>query len=278
MKKIFLTLFMLSAVGIVIVAFKPLRIMKKDGAAPGYTGSPGDSLKNCTACHGGKAVNVSGWITSNIPSTGYVPGQTYKITTTNTEAEGTRFGFEISPQDLSGKLLGKMIITDTVQTKLVGNEKYITYTAKGVDGSGFKTWTFDWVAPPTGSGEVIFYGGYNSNFDGHKEGDKTFLSTLSVIEFGTTKISNLTPQIGSFNVFPNPVNNVVTISLELKESAKTIIDIIDITGKQISVISSEKSIGQVTKVHNTSSLPNGIYYIRVQVNGKTIKQKISVLH
>ncbi len=278
MKKIIFITFLLGAGSIVLVSFKQFKVMKKDGAAPGYTGSPGDSLKNCTSCHGGNAVKVNGWITSNIPSTGYVPGQTYTITTTNTEAEGTRFGFEISPQDLSGKLLGKMVITDTVQTKLVGTDKYITYTANGVDGSGKKTWTFDWVAPASGSGDVTFYGGFNSNFNGHKEGDKTFLSTLAVNEFGTTGVTKLPGQVSLFKVFPNPTNNSLTISVELKENSKVLIDILDYTGKQVAVISNEKNSGQVTKVYNTSSLPNGNYFVRITINGTTAKERISILH
>lgn len=82
---------------ITLESFNAHRLGKKDGAAPGYTGSPGDSLKNCTACHGGNAFKVDTWITSNIPADGYIPNKTYTIKTTNREHGATRFGFEISP-------------------------------------------------------------------------------------------------------------------------------------------------------------------------------------
>lgn len=276
-KSIFILLIILAGV-IVVQASRPSKVMKKDGAAPGYTGSPGDTLKNCTACHGGTAVNVSGWITSNIPSTGYVPGQRYKITTTNTEQEGTRFGFEISPQNISGNLLGQIIITDTVQTKLVGANKYITYTENGVNGNGSKTWSFDWIAPKKGTGNVTFYGGYNSNFDGHKNGDKTFLSTLTVAESVSAGTNSLPGNVVAFSIYPNAANDHVSISLELNAVSNVIIDITDITGKQVAIISEVKQNGKFTKQFNTTALPNGNYLVRISVNGKAATQKLSVNH
>jgi hypothetical protein len=85
MKKVLL----ISSAFVILLITQSL-IMKKDGAAPGYTGSPGDSLKNCTACHGGTAIKINNWITSDIPADGYVPGKTYIIRaiTRNRELQG----------------------------------------------------------------------------------------------------------------------------------------------------------------------------------------------
>jgi hypothetical protein len=278
MKKIIHLTFVLGVGIIVLQSFGPSKLMKKDGAAPGFTGSPGDTLKNCTSCHGGTAKNASGWITSDIPSSGYVAGKTYSITTTNTEAEGTRFGFEISPQNNAGDLLGTIVITDTVQTKLVGFGKYITYTENGVDGNGFKTWSFKWIAPNSGTGNVTFYGAYNSNFNGHKDGDKTFLSSLTVKENGTTEIANLPNEVNAFSVYPNPATDNISIRLDLKETSNLIIDVTDITGKQVAIIMHEKQSGIVTKQYSTLPLPNGNYSVRLQMNGKTLTQKLTVNH
>jgi hypothetical protein len=278
MKKYIYSIFFVLIGIIVLQSFGPAKLMKKDGAAPGYTGSPGDSLKNCTACHGGTAKNVAGWITSNIPATGYVAGQTYTITTTNTEAEGTRYGFEISPQNQAGDLLGTMIITDTIQTKLVGLGKYITYTENGVDGIGSKTWSFNWVAPNSGTGNVTFYGGYNSNFNGHKDGDKTFLSSLTVKESGTNFIANLTNSIANFSMYPNPSKDWLSINFDLKTASNVVIDIIDINGKQVALLLNEKQAGFVTKQFSTATLANGSYFVRLQVNDKAATYNLTVNH
>lgn len=263
---------------IMLESYTTMRVLKKDGAAPGYTGSPGDSLKNCTACHGGVAQNVNGWITSNIPADGYISGQTYTITATNTENEGTRFGFAVSPQNISGDLLGKMIITDTLQTQLVGSEKYITYTENGVDGIGIKSWSFKWIAPSKGTGEVVFYGGFNSNFNGHKGDDKTFLSTLKVKESSANSIREASKYISNFIIYPNPSNDLLNVCFEVKKANNIVLDIIDNTGKQVAIIMNEKQSGVLTKQFNTTSLPNGVYFVRINVNGKTATQKLSVAH
>lgn len=277
MKKIIFSVFIMLA-GLILLQSLTLKVTRKEGADPGHTGSPGDGNKNCTVCHGGTAVNVSGWIISDIPSSGYVPGQSYIITTTNTEVEGNRFGFQVSPQNTAGDLLGKIILTDSIQTQLVGSGKYITYTANGVDGNGFKTWSFKWVAPPKGTGEVTFYGAYNSNFNGHKDGDKTFLSTLIANEEGTTGIIDLPNNVSSFSVFPNPATDNASINVDLKKSSNLFIDVTNISGKQVAIIMNEKQNGLVTKQFDVASLPSGIYLIRLHTNGKTSTQKITVSH
>lgn len=68
------------------------------GAPPEKTGSPGDG-SDCTQCHGGTAGNATGWITSNIPTDGYTPGQVYQITATNQISGTGKYGFEVSPQN-----------------------------------------------------------------------------------------------------------------------------------------------------------------------------------
>lgn len=276
-KKIVYTSFFAVIGFIFLQSYKPVKVAKKDGAEPGYTGSPGDTFKNCTACHLGKATPVLNWITSDIPSTGYIPGQTYNITATNTESEGTRFGFQVSPQNMSGTMLGKLILSDNVQTKLVGSGKYITYTENGVDGVGSKSWNFKWEAPAIGTGDVTFYGGFNSNFNGHKDGDQTFLSTLTVKEDPSSSISDLSASTG-FTTYPNPSKDLIFIKFELKNAADILLEIVDASGKQVAVILNNKQSGKMLKQFNTSALANGNYFVRLQSNGKSASKQITVNH
>jgi len=251
-------------------------VMKKDGAAPGYTGSPGDSLKNCTACHGGFASNVDNWITSDIPAEGYVPGQTYTITATNKEFGATRFGFEISPQDTLGNLLGTMVITDAVRTKFVGGTKYITYTENGVEGKDSLSWTFKWVAPQTD--EVVFYGGFNSNFDGHKGGDQTFLSQLKVKRNASTSISNVSSEQSLF-VYPNPASDYVLVEYDSKMAGNVSISVFDLNGKQVlSLMNGAISSGKFSKKFDVKSLSDGQYLVKFELNGNSTFKQIKVSH
>jgi hypothetical protein len=122
-----------------------------NGAPAGYTGSPGDG-KNCTQCHGGTATTQAGLITSNIPAQGYTAGSSYTITV-SLSGSGNK-GFEVSPQNASGTLLGSLAAG--TGSKLVGSGKYCTHSAP-VGGSS-ATWNFTWVAPVAGTGTVTFYG------------------------------------------------------------------------------------------------------------------------
>jgi hypothetical protein len=130
-----------------------------DGCPAGNSGSPADG-KDCSACHKAKAKSQEGLITSNINGK-FIPGKTYTVTATlKGDAKAKKFGFQITPQDTKGKLMGKIIITDSLGTKLVGNGKYIDQTKKGTDGNGSKSWTFNWTAPSKNSGDVTFYGSF----------------------------------------------------------------------------------------------------------------------
>jgi hypothetical protein len=163
------------------------------GAPAGRTGSPGDGA-NCTGCHAGSPVTQAGLITSNIPAGGYTPGQTYQITGTVTSPGRTKFGFQISPQSPSGTLLGTLVNATPSLTQIIGNNKYITHTAAGNQGSnGSHTWTFNWTAPAAGTGNVTFYGAFNAtNNNSSSSGDIIFLSTLAVQEciIATPSINN----------------------------------------------------------------------------------------
>lgn len=239
---------------IVLESFHTGPFAKRDGTEPGYTGSPGDSLKNCTACHGGTAVDVEGWITSTVPSTGFVPGTRYTITATNTEPGATRFGFSVSPQAPNGDLLGTIIITDTVTTKTVGNDKYVTYRADGVQGVDSKSWSFDWIAPSAAINEVVFYGAFNSNHEGHKEGDKTYLSRLRLRREGTLSIESV--HATAFNIFPNPVMNEFSLRSVSGSSAKSV-TLYNPNGQRVFTTTA------TTSGIDISHLSKGVYHVLV---------------
>lgn len=271
--------FLIAATGfITLQSFGTIGFGKKDGTEPGYTGSPGDTLKNCTVCHGGTAVDVEGWIVSDIPATGFIPGEQYTITATNTEHGATRFGFSISPQALDGTMLGTMVITDTVTTKLVGDGKYATYRADGVDGIDSRSWTFDWIAPDSVN-EVIFYGAFNSNADGHKEGDKTYLSKLRVYKNGFTGL-NKTAKASDIHVYPSPAVNSVYISNTHGKFSAASIQIFGINGQLIENSGSHDFAAQNEKMIDVSGLRNGIYYIQVKAEGtnQQVIKRIVISH
>jgi hypothetical protein len=154
-----------------ILVFSGYTMMYPSGSPAAKTGSPGDGA-NCSECHGGTATTTAGQITSNIPASGYVPGQTYQITATNPLTGSGKMGFEVSPQNVAGTQLGTLVAG--TGSKLVGGTKYVTQSSSN---SSTNTWTFGWIAPVAGTGAVTFYGAFARNYTG-----PTTLSTLTVQE------------------------------------------------------------------------------------------------
>ena len=72
------------------------------GSPGGKSGSPGDNGKTCTQCHSGSAQTATGLITTNIPETGYVSGETYTITVSAQYNNITKYGFELTAEDGAG--------------------------------------------------------------------------------------------------------------------------------------------------------------------------------
>ena len=109
-------------------------------------------------------------------------------------------------------------------------------------------------------------------------GDTLTMRDSILALFGVLGINDLPNSVSGFTVFPNPANDNVSIKLTLKETSDLFIDVADINGKQVAIISNAKQTGTVTIPYNTAVLPNGNYLVRVKTNGKTVTQKLTVSH
>lgn len=167
------------------VFFIPLAIIlyaNSSGSPGGKSGSPGDAGATCVQCHSGTVNATSGWITSNIPPSGYVPGETYQITATGTHSGVGRFGFELTAENTSGGKVGTFAITDAPRTKLINQGNAVTHTFNGTTVSGnSSSWSANWTAPGTDIGQIRFYAAFNAaNGNGNTSGDVVYTSTLFV--------------------------------------------------------------------------------------------------
>jgi hypothetical protein len=179
-------------------------VLTHNGSPGAKSGSPGDGLATCTDCHGGTAQPVTGWITTNIPVTGYVAGQTYTITATATHAGAALFGFELTAENSANAKRGTFIITNAVETKLINANKAVTHTTNGTNPTGnSRTWNMNWTAPVSGTGAITFYAAFNAaNGNGANTGDVIYKSSRTVPEFVapqttlTMNLSGMTPHIG----------------------------------------------------------------------------------
>lgn len=256
------------------------------GAPAGAAGAPNDGgipAGTCakSTCHDdGTPIAQAGMITSDIPVTGYVPGQTYTITATVSAANKVKFGFQVSPQNNAGNTLGTLVVTNANETHLVGAGKYITHKNLSNTGAGSRSWAFDWVAPVAGTGTVNFYGSLMvCNNDSTNTGDQVYTSVLTAQEdISGVGINDITGERTVISVFSNPGNGSFKLLLDnLKSNA--CIKIFDIGGNLIfnSIYQNNGQKTQQVDVGCYSAVNAGLYVLLVETAAGIEVRKLVVL-
>jgi hypothetical protein len=256
------TLFTILGVAVIAALMSFNEPLKSSSGAPaGHTGSPGDGA-NCTACHGGMAQNIDGVFSSNIPPSGYVPGDSYTITVT-TSGTG-RKGFQVSPQDANGNLLGTL--TAGTNNKLVGNNKYVTHSS-GITGQTAE-WSFNWTAPASGLDQVVFYGAFVISQPVVR------LSTYTVSEDLSIGIGEILSQ--GFQILPNYENNSLKLSYRLDESTNVAMNLYDLSGRLVAghVLGLQAAGVNSHQLQYEAKAQKSILIAVLQLGNKTFTRKI----
>ncbi|MES2516126.1 MAG: T9SS type A sorting domain-containing protein [Bacteroidota bacterium] len=224
-----------------------------------HAGAPLDnSAKTCatTGCHTGTALTATtGVISHNIPGSGFVGGTIYNFSVTMSGSSA--YGFELTPQSpTSNAALGTWIagVGTAVSTK------YIRQSAKGTGAA--KTWAFQWTAPTTATA-VTFYGAFNyANNNGNSSGDIIKTCSLTVIA-NTTGLREDNSANITLSLFPNPTSETLRItSSAILEKG----DVYTLDGKCVKTVSEQELL---TKTISVSDLAEGLYFIRVFVEGNS---------
>lgn len=236
------------------------------GAPGGNTGAPGDATCAKSGCHSGNTVQqIPGLITTDIPTSGYVPGETYTITATANNNGGERFGFQVTAKDGAAQLAGTFTAINT-NTKTIVN-KYITHTLAGSTATDTKAWTFEWTAPQTATGDITFYGAFNlANNDGNSFGDQIVTSSRTVSKDPTASVSFVDKE--RINIYPSPFNNKITFDLPAGPAS---VEIYNVNGEKVTTLISENG-GALEK--ELGWLENGIYFVLIKTDYNLYSQRI----
>jgi hypothetical protein len=85
-----------------------------------------------------------------------------------------------------------------------------------------------------------------------------------------------------FSVYPNPAYNRVNVYFSNNvASSKASIDVFDISGRQINTLSKEKSVDKLVwdlKDMHGRRIPNGVYFVEVQIEQRSEIKKAIILH
>lgn len=242
------------------------------GGSPGAkTGSPGDGA-TCTQCHAGVVNPASGWITSDIPATGYMPGETYSITATGTHTGVVKFGFEVTAEDNTDAKVGTFVITNSTETKLINSDAAVTHSPNGTTPSGnMKEWTFDWTAPAEGTGDVTFYGAFNAtNGNGGTSGDVVYNTEYSVMEH-VVGVSEIRNDDIAVNVYPNPFTDYVTVSSQNNEKQISKVQVFNQAGNLLRQVNNSSVSGKW--MIETNDLKTGMYFVVIENTDNTTVSK-----
>jgi len=229
----------------------------ENGAPDGYTGSPGDG-NSCSACHYGTSStntynNVS-TISSTIPASGYVLGQTYTITVTP-NSTAPKHGFEITVENSSNVKIGNF--ATTAQTKYPGTaHTSLTHNTPITSG----VWSFDWTAPSTSQGTITFYAAINAvNGDSNAYDNQDFpITTSMAVTEATAQINEVS---NFFKLEANPVTD--NVSVVLKGTIKGTYAIYTISGK---LVLQHDFANTNTLNINTIAFKKGIYILKIKTN------------
>ena len=242
MKKILLILPI--TIALTIFFFPTKSSSNSTGSVGGKTGSPNDNA-SCTQCHNNAVLATGATITTNIPSTGYIPGDIYTINANINQSGVNIFGFEITAEENAGSTkTGDFYITNSNETQFTNNSTAVTHKAGGTSGTNGRSWSMDWEAPNSGTGAVTFYGGYvSANGNGNQNGDTYHSATLTVNEAIALTAINLSKR-----------NDFIYNSIGKRIESNKTISVYNIKGNQVLKTNSSST--------NISHLNAGIYILK----------------
>ena len=236
---------------LVAIPFISLVLLSLSGGRDGqYSGSPGDGGTTCTACHSGGSFSAEADITTTIPGTGFVYGETYQITV-SVASGATKHGFQLTAEDASDTQVGTY--TAGSGTQIVNSGTHITHTASG---NTQNTWTFDWTAPTTAEGgEITFYTAViAANANNGTSGDEvvTASATFSHSTVGIDELESV-----SLSIYPNPSSEFISINFENNIQDYLTVTLTNTIGQTVLTTNKTNKI-------DVKSLEPGVYFLQLK--------------
>lgn len=255
-------------------AFEDNTAMSVSGGAPeSRTGSPSDGMTCMDQCHGANPGTPNGnemLALTGLPVDGYVPGQVYNLMLSTSGSSHDIFGFEISPQDWTGHMLGSWITGGSSFVQII-NTKWMTHTYAGNSGSGgAHSWDFQWEAPTAGAGDVNFYftSIFGDGMNGHL-GDVMLQDSVMVMENLNVGIEEKTNDV---TVSLNPFDKIIKINNPMQLDFN--VQVLSIDGR---LVHNSNVQGSEPKIDLSSETRNGVYVVVLRGAGFAQSHRVVLL-
>jgi hypothetical protein len=234
------------------------------------TGAPVSTT--CTACHGGTN-HTSDNLTITVKDNGtdvttYEAGKVYDVTVGFANTASSKVGFALS---VNGGVLSVANGDNNVQK--FGS--YLTHTAGGTATTGgLATWTGKWTAPASGTIKIqVFIN--ETNADNSDQGDVIYGKSVNIAPMATG-INDLAGTV-SYKLYPNPVSDLVMVSMDLKEASELTVSILGLDGRLISTLyNGNETKGMVEKQFSLGSYSKGVYFMEVRTGNARSVQKLVI--
>ena len=242
------------------------------------TGSGGVTA-NCagSGCHGSIDPNIYIYFTfrdkfSSTPVTNgeYEPGKTYEVNINPKYPNNTSalFGFQLTVVRVSNNAdLGSTIVAPAnTHITTVNNIKVLEHSTP-LGGAGQASITFDWTAPPAGTGKIRFYAIANAvNFNGVADINDRAVALSWDYSEGPASVTALSERI-RITAYPNPATDHFNLRFDDAEKGDYTINVIDPVGR--SIYSGSLSLSN-TSANTTISVTNwasGLYFAQIENDG-----------
>lgn len=157
---------------------------------------------------------------------------------------------------------------------LINNGAWGNYFSPGVT-SG--TWSLATISLPS----IVAAPNVRIKFEftGGSYGNNLYIDDVMISEYGVG-IPSLNVGNANLHIFPNPNNGDFMLSYNLAEAADVRVSIVDITGREIALVSNEQQAAgnhqQAIQANAGQSLSKGIYFLKLQANGQSNVKKLVI--
>ena len=210
-------------------------------------------------------------ITSDIPVSGYIPGQTYTITVKLDDSKMGLCGFELTSETHFDKV-GVFQNIDGEGTQTLNSGRSVTHTyLSNTPTNGSKTWKVNWVAPEQYTNQVNFYVACNAaNGNESSTGDQIYLSSYIVQEGQITGIAE--DQDNMFSIYYFSPNKLIKLEGLNASKDQVTVRVLTINGTPVKIASCGRSNSSI----DVSGVPAGIYIVTAYANNQYFSQKIFI--
>jgi hypothetical protein len=113
---------------------------------------------------------------------------------------------------------------------------------------------------------------------------RPIIDGFGVLPYNSTLLGKATSSkpeknLSFLKVFPNPVDDQISVVFKLERESLVSIKIMDLLGNEVATLANERaSSGEQTKTYTIASrLSSGIYFVRIVAGAETSVKRISVL-